>query len=219
MKRHIFDLLDTMCGVIHMPYQQRLEHAARRVELCNLPYLKMVPWELVHTLEELYAFEDRCLDAGFEGVILRDPEGMHKHGRATVTKGAYMRIKRFIDVEGTVEGVVEATENTNEAKINELGRSERSTHQANMVPKGMVGMLKMCLLADVEYRGQKLFEKGMLVDVGPGVMTHEDRIRFFKDPGYIIGTIGKIKIFPHGTKDKPRFPTWNGPRAAADMSE
>lgn len=219
IKWHIFDLLDTMCGVIDMPYEERLKHRDRRIELMGLPYVKGVPWELVRDLDELDAFDSRCLDVGFEGSIYRDPLGLHKNGRATTTKGAYLRLKRFIDVEGVVEEIIEAMENQNEAKTNELGRTERSSHKENKVPKGMIGMLKMRLLADVVYREKKLFEKGMLVDVGPGVMTHDDRVRFFKQPELLLGTIGKIKIFPHGTKDKPRFPTWNGPRAAADMSE
>lgn len=219
VKWHIFDLLDTMCGVIDMPYEKRLEHRDRRVELMGLPYVKAVPYELVTDIEQMYAFEDRCLDVGFEGVILRDPLGLHKHGRATARTGAYMRIKRFIDVEGVVVELVEAMENQNEAKTNELGRTERSTHQENMVPKGMIGGFKMTLLADVEYRGQKLFDKGMLVTVGPGTMTHDERKYFWEHPNEIIGQVGKIKLFPHGTKEKMRMPTWAGFRAAADMSE
>ncbi len=208
-----------MCGVIDMPYADRIMHAARRVELMNLPYVKMIPHQTVYDLDELWAFEDKCLDKGFEGVILRDPLGLHKDGRATVTKGAYMRIKRFIDVEGVVEELIEAKENQNEAKTNELGRTERSSHQENLVPKGMVGMLKMRLLADVTYRDKKLFEKGMLVDVGAGTMPHPDRLHYFNNPGEILQQIGKLKLFPHGTKDKPRYPTWAGLRATADMSE
>lgn len=219
VKWHIFDLLDTMLGVIDMPYVERLKHAARRVELMNLPYVKMIPHQLVNNMEELEAFENKCLDLGFEGVILRDPQGLHKHGRATVTKGAYMRIKRFIDVEGVVEEIIEAMENQNEAKTNELGRTERSSHQENLVPKGMVGAVMMRLLADVEYRGQKLFEKGMIVRVGAGTMSHKERTHYFNNPNELLQQVGKVKIFPHGTKDKMRFPVWAGLRAAADMSE
>lgn len=216
---HCFDLLDSMQGIISLPYIERLRVLEQRVSNINLPYVKMVPWYPVESLEELESYEEMWLDMGFEGVILRDPQGLHKNGRATVKVGAYMRVKRFIDVEGVVEEIIEAMENQNEAKTNELGRSERSSHQENLVPKGMIGTVKMRLLADVEYRGKKLFEKDMLVDVGAGTMPHSERVHYFLNPNELIGKVGKLKLFPHGTKDRPRFPTWAGLRAAADMSE
>lgn len=218
VKWHIFDLLDEMCGVRDMVYEERLVHAARRVELMGLPYVKMVPHERLENLEQLYAMEERALDLNFEGLILRDPLGLHKSGRATVKAGAYLRVKRFIDVEGIVKSIIEANENTNEAKTNELGRTERSSHKENLVPKGMIGAVMMELLDDVEYRGVKLFEKGMLVRVGAGTMTHSERTHYFKNPQELLEKIGKVKIFPHGTKEKMRFPVWAGLRAEADMS-
>jgi DNA ligase-1 len=189
--------------------------------------VRLVPWKLVHTLEELYAFEDECLDAGFEGVIVRDPNGLHKSGRATTKLGAYLRIKRFIDFEGKVVGMTEAMENQNEAKTNELGRTERSTHQENMIPKGMVGNILLEALADVEYRGKVVIQKGQEIVVGAGCMPHEQRIAAWQafaaddteSEDYIMGEIGKAKFMPHGQKDKLRMPTWLCLRAEEDMSD
>lgn len=221
---------DYICpATIHLPYVERLE-ALERASSCwfepgnTLRNVHVVPWKLVHSLEELLAFEEECLDQGFEGVIVRDPQGLHKSGRATVRSGAYLRIKRFIDFEGTIENLIEAKENQNEAKTNELGRTERSTHQENMVPKGMVGMIQMRALADVVHSGKVLIAKGQLVDVGPGNMVHDERVRVWeafvnKTPDCIVGQIGKAKFFPKGQKDKPRFPTFIGIRSEEDMSE
>lgn len=218
----IFDHLHG--DLLDQPYHVRLDSAALAVSHIQSwagfgHLLRVVPHLLLEDMEELEMYEGKCLDKGFEGLILRDPLGMHKDGRATVTKGAYMRVKRFIDVEGVVEELVEAMENQNEAKTNELGRTERSSHKENLAPKGMIGMLRMRLLADVEYRGKKLFEKGMLVDVGAGTMPHDERLYYFTHPEEILKKTGKLKLFPHGTKSKPRFPTWGGLRAGADMSE
>jgi DNA ligase-1 len=172
-------------------------------------------------MEDLLRFETEALDAGYEGVIFRSPDGLHKNGRATVKGGTYMRIKRFIDFEGTIVGFTEAMENTNEAKTNELGRTERSTHQANMVPKGMIGNITLKALKDVKdpFTKQVLIAKDQEVLCGAGSMTHEDRIRFWNAPSLLVGQVGKAKFFPKGQKDKPRFPIYQGVRATEDMSE
>lgn len=215
IKWHIFDMLNEQ--TILMPYAERLDYAADHLLMLRLPHIKLVPSQVVSDLDELLAFEDKCLDKGFEGVILRDPAGLHKHGRATVKGGAYMRIKRFIDTEIIVTELVEAMENQNEAKTNELGRTERSSHKENKVPKGMIGSIKGTLIKDVEYRGAVLFTAGTLIECGPGTMTHDERKYFWENPKEIVGTIGKVKLFPHGTKEKMRFPTWLSGRAMADM--
>lgn len=230
----VFDYLHS--AVIDLPYIQRLQALERAYKTwfdpMQVPNVHLVPWKLVHSLEELYAAEDEYLDAGFEGIIIRDPNGMHKSGRATAKVGAYLRLKRFIDFEGKVVGLTEAMENQNEAKTNELGRTERSTHQENMVPKGMVGTIELEALKDVEYRGVVVVKQGQIVTVGPGCMTHEQRIaawqalitpkeRYFGnwDEDNIMGEIGKAKFMPHGQKDKLRLPTWLCLRAEEDMSD
>lgn len=218
---HIFDLLDP--ATIHLPYIERLEAAARRVGALADPKFAIVPHKIVHSVEELLASEQEWLDMGFEGLIARDPQGMHKSGRATVRAGTYLRLKRFVDFEGIVENLIEAMENTNEAKTNELGRTERSTHQENMVPKGMIGMIQMRALQDVVHNGEALIVEGQLVDVGPGNMDHDQRKeewrKFVAGEPCILKQIGKAKFFPKGQKDKPRFPTFIGIRAEEDMSE
>lgn len=209
------------------PYIERLQALEREhakwVANGSVSNVRVVPWKLVHSLEELYAFEDECLNQGFEGVVVRDPKGKHKSGRATAKVGAYLRIKRFVDFEGEIVNLTEAMENTNEAKTNELGRTERSTHQENMVPKGMVGMIQMKALKDVVSGSTVLIKKDQIVDVGPGNMLHEDRIKFWlafvnKTEDNLVGQIGKAKFFPKGIKDKPRFPSFIGIRSEEDMS-
>jgi DNA ligase-1 len=216
---YVFDYLAD--DVIDLPYAERIAAAEVKIgRMQEFPGLiATVPYKLVNSVEELLAFEQLCLDDGFEGVIIRDPNGMHKSGRATVKGGSYLRIKRFIDFEGIVVNITEAMENTNEAKTNELGRTERGTHQENMVPKGMVGMVQFKALQNVELDGKILIEKDQIVDVGPGSMLHEDRVEFFEQQDLLIGKIGKAKFFPKGIKDKPRFPTFLCIRAEEDMSE
>jgi DNA ligase-1 len=213
----LFDCLAP--GVIDLPYIERLGVLYLRVHQINLSYVKAVPWKLVHSFEEYEALDNQFLEEGFEGTILRDPNGMHKSGRASTTSNAYLRDKKFVDFEGIVVGLEEAMENTNEAKVNELGRTERSTHQENLVPKGMVGTILMELLKDVEFMGKIILKKGDIIRSGPGKMTHEERKYYWENPQEIIGYIGKAKFFPRGLKDKLRFCTWISFRAKEDMSE
>lgn len=164
----------------------------------------------VKSLEELLSIEDAWLEQGLEGAIIRDPYEKYKHGRCGKTHMGAWRIKRFIEEEALVIGIEEGMHNANEAKTNELGRTERSTHQENMIPNGLVGNLKCILLKDVvdPNTGKLLFTKGTEITVSPGNMNHEMRKYYFDNPHEILQKIIKFKLFPKGIKDKPRFPTF-----------
>jgi DNA ligase-1 len=180
--------------------------------------VRLMPYTPVETLEQVEALDDDFLERGLEGSILRNHLAPYKEGRPSTKVQELMRIKRFIDFEFEITGFEEAMENTNEAKTNELGRSERSTAKAGLVPKGMIGKFKGNLLQDVVHKGVKLFEKGMPIIVGPGQSTHEERVRWFNNPAEILGQPGKAKTFPHQIKDKLRMPIFLSLRSAEDMS-
>lgn len=133
------------------------------------------------------------LDNNYEGIILRDYHGKHKDGRATANEASYLRMKPTGDAEGICIRLEEAFENQNEAKTNELGHTERSTHQVNMVPKGMIGALWL----DVD---------GVETKVGAGKLTHEERKFYWENPDQIIGKIIKYAFLDTGQKDRPRHP-------------
>jgi DNA ligase-1 len=166
------------------PYSERYKALVQKVEGLSVPFVKVVPLHVVNSLEELRAFEDGALAENFEGIIIRSLNGRHKSGRCTVKEAAYLRIKRFTDAEARVKRVVEAMHNANEAKVNELGLTERSTHQANMVEKGMVGSL-IC----------ECLETGMEITVGPGAMDHNERKYYWENQHELVGNIIKYKSF------------------------
>jgi len=169
-------------------------------------HLRVVPSHVVNSMAELEALDEHFLNMGYEGTILRDPDGLHKQGRSTAREGGLLRIKRFVDEEGEVLGIEEGRSNQNEAQTNELGLQFRSSHQENMVPNGMVGNLIV-----------KRLTTGEVITVGPGNMPHSDRKRFFEQPELIVGKIIKFKHFPKGVKDKPRFPTYICIRDESDL--
>lgn len=181
------------------------------------PHLQMIPFEIVVSMEQLIAYDDKCLALGYEGTIIRDPKGKHKQGRSTPTEGGLLRIKRFVEFEFSVHTIIEGEENLNEAQINELGQTFRSSHQENKVANGMVGAMLGNVLADVKDGDKLLFPKGSEVRVGAGCLSHDQRRYYFENQAEFKSLIHKAKFFPKGIKDKPRFPTWQTIRQAEDM--
>lgn len=219
---HVFDLCaDT---VQHLPYEERhamlLSYVTQEQKEGRLMDLKVVPMIKVHNLNELLEQEAIWLEMGYEGVITRRPGKPCKRGRATQREGGYGRIKRFSDGEGVVIRINEGMSNQNEAQINELGQTFRSTHQDNMVPNGMVGSFVVRLLTVPDKLPAGIILKvGDEMTVGAGKLTHEERKRFFENPDQFLGRISKFKFFLHGMKDKLRIPTHQSFRSQEDMSE
>ncbi len=222
---HVFDYVTP--ETVDLPYAERLIAMTKRVaELSMTPasaelatHLRCIKAVLCRDLEQLNRQEEEWLSMGYEGVIIRDPNGKHKQGRSTPTEGGLLRIKRFVDFEIRVERVIEGETNTNEAQINELGLQFRSTHQDNMVPNGLVGAIEGTIIKDVfGINGELLFSAGQLVRVGAGRMTKAEREKYMRHPELIVGKIAKCKMFPKGIKDKMRFPNFQCLRSEADFN-
>lgn len=191
------------------PQTESLTYADRLMHLETLPLpdsCHLVPYRLVTNLEELYAAEQEWLNQGYEGVILRDPNAPYKNGRTTVKENSYLRIKRFVQEDAIVLSITEALENTNPKVTNALGRSARSSHQANLTPKGMVGSL---VCRDIK--------TGDTITVGPGEMSHQERTYYFENQSKLVGATISYKSFKHGVKSKPRFPTFVSVRPLQDI--
>lgn len=168
--------------------------------------VRLVPYKVVYNLEELEAVDAEYVALGFEGTIIRDPYGLHKSGRSTALECGLLRIKRFVEEEAVVLSLQEGETNANEAKVNELGHTERSTHAENMIPNGKVGAM-VC----------KDVKTGQTITVGAGCMTHPERLHYWAHPDDLVGKTIKYKCFSHGRKDLPRFPTFQSIRAESDI--
>jgi DNA ligase-1 len=156
-----------------------------------------LPQIYIHTLSELAEFERKTLATGFEGVMLRRPDGPYKQGRSTLNEQILLRLKRFRDGEAIITGLEEGKINDNEAVTNSLGYIERSTHQANMRKAGRVGTL---LATDLQ--------TGDHLRLSPGKLTAELRIRYWGMPSTILMRQCKYKAFDYGAIDAPRFATF-----------
>jgi DNA ligase-1 len=182
------------------------------------PRVVRVPDTLCKDADELRAFEQECLNLGFEGAIARVPLALYKHGRSTPGSGPLWKIKRFIDFEAEVVGVYEEMHNGNVAMTNALGRTERSSAAAGKTGKGTLGGLELRAL-NGPHEGQRF-------RCGTG-FNAEQRASLWIEAthgpdGYgargLNERVAKIKSFPIGVKDAPRFPVFLGWREDWDQS-
>ena len=91
--------------------------------------------------QELLEYEDLCLTAGYEGVMLRNPTGKYKCGRSTLKEQILLKLKRFLDAEAIVVGFEEKMHNDNVQEKNELGLSKRSFKKDGLVFANTLGSL------------------------------------------------------------------------------
>lgn len=159
---------------------------------------------VVTDLSSLLALEETMLNAGFEGLILRDPNAPYKYGRSTTKEGYLLKLKRFVDAEAVVIGFEERMHNGNEKVTNELGRSARSSHQANKTGRGDLGAI-LVRFGKVEF------------SIGTG-FTDDERGQIWVNRDKYVGRLAKFKYFPVGVKDAPRHPVFLGWRDPVDVS-
>ena len=197
----IFDLFDSS-----------YTYSSRQYEIYHIdptgvqPHIKILKSVSVFNMKELQAYEQYCLNLGYEGVILRDPNSMYKHGRSTAKEGGLLKVKRFEDGEAGILAVEEQMHNGNKATTNELGRTQRSSHKENKVPMGTLGAL-VC----------KDVVTGIQFNIGTG-FTDEVRQQLWWSRDRLIGQTIKYKSFKIGVKDAPRHPVYLGMRDESDMS-
>lgn len=159
-----------------------------------------VPRSFSHSADDLAVDEQMLLRQGYEGGIIRIPGSLYKFGRSG-KRGPLLKLKQYIDYEAVVIGAVEELHNGNEATVNALGRTERSSHQANKTGKGTLGALIVRAL-NGPHEGQEF-------RVGTGFDAAQ-RAELWTQEASLPGRVAKIKSFPIGTKDAPRHPVWLG---------
>lgn len=190
-----FDVVD------NAPYANRILQVADRAAGDGV---KVLPQHWMKTPEELKLFQTKVVEAGGEGVMIRSPEGRYKQGRSTLKEGILLKLKIFTDEEATVVGFEEKMHNTNEAKVDELGYTERSTSKDGMVPANTLG----ALVVESEKWGR--------FNIGTGF---DDKMRkeIWDNKEDWLGKLVKFKYFEVGTLNKPRFPTFLGIRSEIDV--
>lgn len=180
-------------GQPQTPFWRRLEMVRER-ELPN--WIVPVDHVVLNSREDLDEYEARHVAEGWEGVMLRSPDGWYKYGRSTVREGGLLKLKRFQDDEAIVTGVEELYRNENEAMKDTWGHTVRGDSKAGMVPAGVLGALV------VDYNGVEL-------RLGSG-FTAAQRAELWAQRDNLPGRKATFKFQRVGSMDAPRFPTFKG---------
>ena len=187
---------------IDMTYEKRVWSLGRHPSCERVDYVLPLEMSCITNLE---AYEQDCLAAGYEGVMVRDPYGPYKCGRSTEREGWLLKIKRFEDHEAIIIGVEEKLHNANEQMDDPLGRTRRHSFKSGMVPMDTLGAL---LVKDVK--------TGVEFKIGTGFDDATRKELWERWKGHkllVLGVIVKYKSQPSGVKEKPRFPVFLGLRS------
>jgi len=139
--------------------------------------------------QELLEEEEKYIEEGFEGIMIRKPNGEYKNGRSTTKEGLLLKLKRFMDGEAEWYGI--------EQEVTKGGELKELT---------MGAMLVRDLVSGVEFK------------IGTGFSAHERKQYWSRyHSNDFKPCIVRYKHFLAGAKDKPRFPVFNGERHPDDI--
>lgn len=159
---------------------------------------------------ELESYEQTQIAKGFEGVMLRSPEGGYKYGRSTFNEGILLKLKRGQLRNGDAEivGFTERLHNTNEAVIDNLGLQKRNVQKSGMVGRGDLGAFEVRDLST-----------GFEFKIGTGVGLNDAlRTQVWANRESYLSRIIRYEWFQYGGYDKPRFPQFIAFRDKEDIA-
>lgn len=187
----------------NLPYSERADKMRYKVDTLT-DHIKFLGQKLVDSKERIKYLLETEQVVGGEGLILRNPDGEYKFGRSTPKQQLSIKVKFFEQDEFEVIGFTERMHNANQAKINELGLQERSSHKDNLIPMNTLGSLIL------KY-GDDSFQ------MGTG-FTDEQRQEIWNNRDKYLGKFVSIRYMSVGLKDRPRIPSFIGWRDKDDMS-
>jgi len=185
--------------------------------------VQLVPHTLIKHARDLVKYEAKMTGLGYEGVMRRSLEGSYKQGRSTIKEMGLIAIKRTMDAEAIILDTYEQQENQNEQKVNELGRSKRSSHKAGKVGKGTLGgFFVRCIPCTSPTCFAKTKKASAVCDcyfsIGTGVgLTEQYRAELWANRKSLVGKLIKFRYQKIGTVVAPRQPIFLGFRDGRDL--
>ena len=186
------------------PYKERMDEL-RKFENFNIPSYEILFPKIVSNQEQIDQLMINNLNAGYEGLMLRDPNGIYKFGRSSVKENILLKVKEFMDDEAEIISFREKMINTNEGLKDNFGRTKRSSCQDGLKPSGTLGGL---ILRNSE---------GLEFSCGSG-LNDALRDEIWKNKSKYLGKLVKYKFMSKGIKDLPRHPVFMGFRDETDLS-
>ena len=170
--------------LIDMDQAGYLRHASR---------VKLVEQHPVKSADDVRELYDQSIKDGYEGLVLRHPDGKYKFGRSTLKQQWMLKLKPVEDAEAKVVGVTQLLRNM-----------DTSTKcKDNMVPVPMLGALVV-----------EAF--GVQFEIGTG-FNEKQRREYWSYRGGLIGKYVTFKYQELSRYGVPRFPVFKGFRSQGDM--
>jgi len=119
-----------------------------------------------------------------------------------------LKLKRYCQEEAIVIGFEPLQHNGNDAEINALGYTQRSSVQGNKIDLPLLGNLIV--------KGMFQDQPNVIFSIGTGFTLFE-REKLWEQREDLIGKIVTYKFFPTGSKDKPRHPVYKSFRDPEDL--
>ena len=198
----IFDFVNPKGEV--KPYKERMNELSK-FESFNIPSYEILFPTIVSNQEQIEQLMTKNLNAGYEGLMLRDPNGIYKFGRSSVKENILLKVKEFMDDEAEIIDFREKMVNTNEGLKDNFGRTKRSSSHDGLKPSGTLGGF---ILRNSE---------GLEFGCGSG-LNDALRDEIWKNKSKYIGKLVKYKFMSKGIKNLPRHPVFMGFRDETDLS-
>lgn len=202
---HVFDVvpLDYWTGATerqHPAFRDRVEMYHNILE--TSPEIAKDP--RYQAVEQVELVDPECgkalfeiaIEQGYEGAMLRCPDGRYKHGRSSIKEGLVLKFKDFHTIDGVIVDVIQRRKLKEgiERTTTPTGHMERVHTKDSYELDDMVGAFK------VE------FEDGTVSEVNYGRgFNHEDRQRHWHERQSLIGKAVEVKHLPHGAKEGIRI--------------
>lgn len=179
---NVFDLY------IDKPFTIRSELVGQYCHTKMFPEIRYLEHWVMHDKEQLFNYWELCLRRGYEGVIVRSPNGPYKLGRSTMREGYMLKLKKFFDDEAIIVSYEELMRNT-----------DTSTKQlANLYGANMLGALV------VKWKGKEF-------KIGSG-FDETTRKQLWQNSEALIGKQVTFKYQEVSKYGIPRFPVFKALR-------
>jgi len=164
----------------------------------NEGFFRTLPQSLIANVDSLKEYYLTCMTAGYEGIMIRSPEGLYKHGRSTLKEGYLLKYKEFKDSEAKIIGFNPKMHNGNVAEKDELGHTKRSHKKAGLIALDTLGALEVYDVGIL-----KNFSVGSGFDDAMRKEIWDNQDKYFG--GIITYTFQELS-----SKGVPRFPVFKG---------
>jgi len=207
---YIFDMVPESDWITSgkLTYHDRLSHLTRLfdfqvndTELFKTFHARQLHQVWVYEKEKLQELFLKEIEEGGEGLMVRNPQGRYKHGRATFRENNIFKLKVFSTMEAEIVDVLPLNIMATDAvrECDEFGRPKPVNKKGEREDIDALGSLVVGL------------EDGSRLQIGSGFDFRggdKDRSKLWQQRSTLVGKKVEFKYSKVGIKDLPRFPVF-----------